>query len=589
MANAVHPPTPYYCITQARCRLCQFLLEDGEPIVADIGDEGVSCEFSFHRRTTFYDDELDIKLHMCLADECGSRTKATVCFHTSCYEFRFYPITPGFLAATRYAFPLPLTEERRRTQYIRQSLTYNLQQIKLWRRELPTELWAMVAGFLLQDCATLTAQEQVDGCNSDSAADITLDLNQPVYATYVKIDGRPYIKALGHEAQNKTKMEISIRLSTPIIQEGNANRDIFVAEDHLGIRRIFFVLPKHVEQWCRAPPSVPGAWWKHLPQCNIPSTMVFKTDGFKIRDIEGLQKGSPVWQLPVSSTPSLIDLLTLETPKECPNGLRMRFFDCNSPDILGYFVATNGARTFSILSHKQGQQVDTSLFEEIDRHICFWMRAGRLILKIETLGLMFTTNRGRNTVFGLYGHASVDLRRVAALPRKPSRVYYNQPGARGTLNVDFIALENSDTTTQDNIPSMPISVSPCPYTQSNEIWVHTSCSMQRLTGIQLCINTSASHCPVIGMLLSYHDGHRESIGQFRLDWSIKPFAVGETDKLYIFGKRTKRSWGYVASVTTQAPLDRGEGHWLDVAQVGVLEWWFSSRHNVLFYDNVRLN
>ncbi|EXK78195.1 hypothetical protein FOQG_17119 [Fusarium oxysporum f. sp. raphani 54005] len=604
MADAVYPSTPYYCITQARCRLCQFLLEDGEPIVADIGDEGVSCEFSFHRRTTFYDDELDIKLHMCLADECRSRTKAIVCFHTSCHEFRFYAITPEFLAATHYAFPPPLTEEHRRTQYIRQALTYKLQQAKLWPRELPTELWAMVAGLLLQDCATLTAQEQVDGCNSDSAADITFDLNQPVYATYVKIDGRSYIKTLGNKTRNKIKGEISVRLSTPIIQDGDADKDMFVAEDHLGIRRIFFVSPKHVEQWCRAPPSVPGAWWKHISQYNIPSTMVFKTDGFKIRDIEGLQKGSPVWQLPVSITPSVIDLLTLETPKECPNGLRMRFFDCNAPDILGYFVATDGARTFSILSHKQGQQVDTSLFKEIDSPICFWMympiskgeyltdicrRAGRLILQIETVGLTFTTNRGRTAVFGLYGHAGVDSRRIAALPPKPSRVYYNQPGASGTLNVDVIALENSGTTAQDNIPSMPVSVSPCPYTQSNEIWVHTSCSMRRLTGIQPCIDASASHQPVIGMLLYYHDGHRESIGQFRLDWSIEPFAVGETDKLYISGKRTKKNWGYVANVTTQAPLDRAEGRWLDVAQVGALEWWFSSRHSVLFYDNVRLN
>ncbi|KAF5661805.1 hypothetical protein FHETE_8269 [Fusarium heterosporum] len=212
MANAVHPATPYYCITQARCRLCQFLPEDGEPIVVDIGDDGISCEISFYWRTTFYDDELDIKLHMCLADECGSRPKAT-----------------------------------------------------LWPRKLPTELWAMVAGLLLRDCATFTAQEQVDGCNSDNAADITLDLNQPVYATYVRIDGRAYIKALGHEARNETKTEISIRLSTPIIQDGNANKNIFVAEDYLGICRIFFVSPKYVEQWCRAPPRVPGAWWKHLP------------------------------------------------------------------------------------------------------------------------------------------------------------------------------------------------------------------------------------------------------------------------------------------------------------------------------------
>ncbi|KAG5789807.1 hypothetical protein H9Q69_011136 [Fusarium xylarioides] len=260
MADAGYPSTPYYCITEARCRLCQFLLQDGDSIVTDIGDNRVSCEFSFHRRTTFYDDELDIKLHMCLAKECRSRTKAIVCFHSSCYEFRFYAITPAFLAATDYAFPPPLTEERRRTQYIQQSLTYSLQQAKFWPRELPTEIWAMVAGLLLQDCAALTSQEQVDRCNSDVAKDIALDLNRTVYATYVKIDGRSYIKALGNEPRNSTERQLAIQLSPPIIQDRNADKDMFVAKDHIGIRQIFFVSPRHVEQWCRAPPNVPGVW-----------------------------------------------------------------------------------------------------------------------------------------------------------------------------------------------------------------------------------------------------------------------------------------------------------------------------------------
>ncbi|KND86482.1 hypothetical protein TOPH_08886 [Tolypocladium ophioglossoides CBS 100239] len=100
---------------------------------------------------------------------------------------------------------------------------------------------------------------------------------------------------------------------------------------------------------------------------------------------------------------------------------------------------------------------------------------------------------------------------------------------------------------------------------------------------------TAPHRPVMGMLLYYADGHRECVGQFRLDCVVEPIMIGDTDKLYICGKRTKECWGYVADVTSRAPASGAKGRWLDVAQAGTLEWWFSSRHSVLYYDGNRLN
>lgn len=104
-----------------------------------------------------------------------------------------------------------------------------------------------------------------------------------------------------------------------------------------------------------------------------------------------------------------------------------------------------------------------------------------------------------------------------------------------------------------------------------------------------CINNTDAYRPVVGMLLHYADGHRESIGQVRLDWVVEPIMVSELEKLYFRGKRTKKSWGYVAYVTTEPPASRGRTNWLDVGRAGTLEWWFSPRHSVLFYNNIRLN
>ena len=80
----------------------------------------------------------------------------------------------------------------------------------------------------------------------------------------------------------------------------------------------------------------------------------------------------------------------------------MRFFDCNSPDINGYSVATDGANILAIISHKKGQKPDRRLYEDVNYSICFWMympinegqyvteicrRAGRLIIHTQVIGI----------------------------------------------------------------------------------------------------------------------------------------------------------------------------------------------------------
>lgn len=65
-------------------------------------------------------------------------------------------------------------------------------------RKLLAELWFMVAGLLVEASAVLTAEEQVNG--RDKTCDSILDLMQPIHMTYVKIDGRCYVKTLRNMA-----------------------------------------------------------------------------------------------------------------------------------------------------------------------------------------------------------------------------------------------------------------------------------------------------------------------------------------------------------------------------------------------------
>ncbi|CCF40510.1 hypothetical protein CH063_00354 [Colletotrichum higginsianum] len=320
----------------------------------------VSCKFPFQQHTIFYDHEIDIKFHMCMRRECMFRDKPTVLFHGHCYAFRVHLVTPKFLAATQYAFAPSVAEERRRADYIQKALALDLQRALVWPRSLPHELWLMVAESLAQACASLTAQEQVQG--SVDVDDSTLDLRQPVYASYVKIDGRCYVKSL----QNTPG--VSGGKGTYLLQPAQAPKEesnnMFVAEDHLGICQVVFVSPRSCLEWCRNHPAVLGTWWRHISYKAIPSAVVFRSD--------------------------------------YPGGLRMRFCDLNTADVVGYSVATDGAKVLAILSHKQNDQPDTALYEDVSAEICHWMympmnegeyltdicrRAGCSIIQTQVVGI----------------------------------------------------------------------------------------------------------------------------------------------------------------------------------------------------------
>lgn len=242
----------------------------------------------------------------------------------------------------------------------------------------------MVAEHLLQLSASLTAQELMH--KSDHIGDFVLDITKPIRASYTKIDGRTYVKHLRNaaEAETETNKGPQSWLAVPFAREAGeehetGGQNLFVAEDHLGIRRVFFVSPKHRKAWCCNPPGLPGAWWKRLSISREGAflTVVIRSDvseslshavsmprqrqGFKMREIRTMRKGTLSdpsrigWQVPAASYPPVIDLLTLRMPRKYPNGFRMRFFDCNTPDVTGYSVATSGSDIFAILSHKQNE------------------------------------------------------------------------------------------------------------------------------------------------------------------------------------------------------------------------------------------
>ncbi|KAF4810294.1 hypothetical protein CGCTS75_v014606 [Colletotrichum tropicale] len=103
---------------------------------------------------------------------------------------------------------------------------------------------------------------------------------------------------------------------------------------------------------------VPGAWWKNISQGVMPSAITIKGDGLKVRSIESSQTQDLAlvgWPTPLPSPPLVVNLATLEPPRDPLDGLRMDFFDCNAPDTVGYSVALVGRAIAGFVAHKKGE------------------------------------------------------------------------------------------------------------------------------------------------------------------------------------------------------------------------------------------
>lgn len=230
-------------------------------VFLDIDDGRHSSYFTFHPHETYDDPVLRIKFHMC-SPACGYGDFHVPFFHRRCFEFTLNLITPNFLAATEYNFQPPSYDSRRRHDLIRSLLLPKLPV------RLPHEILAMVAEFLVHECAVVTAQEQM--LQDASPSESLVDLTRNVYAEYHKFDGVYYIKSLRNSGSKKGKNKL---LLLDVQKKGTVCK-VFVAEDHLGIRSVQFA-PSNTTSM---PRPIPGAWWKDISRPGGITKIRVKTD-----------------------------------------------------------------------------------------------------------------------------------------------------------------------------------------------------------------------------------------------------------------------------------------------------------------------
>lgn len=157
------------------------------------------------------------------------------------------------------------------------------------------------------------------------------------------------------------------------------------------------------------------------------------------------------------------------------------------------------------------------------------------------------------------------------------QLYYNYSVT--TRRIDVLASDQTLNRLKREYPRSLLSSRLLLNTLNNEIWYHTSASLIDIVEITACKEVSHEGFEVVGALFSYADGHKESIGQYRLDYDLESHIVVPVTHLHVGTKRNRLGLSYVAFLrVTQLPNEQLVD-WLDIPLSGRLEWWYSLRQS----------
>lgn len=257
---------------------------------------------------------------MCCERQCLGREKVAICMHQSCYAFNCYvfpsrPVPKDFIYATEYGL-LPFMQDPRREHHLQLSLAQQFSHASIWPRGLPFELWIMISGSLVRECAIVSTQVAILEHQPTPPTGTSIDLGKPVYASYVLMEGRYYVHDLHNEDPRPGSNGITAAIKTHMLFPGRCktaqpNVDILMALDHIGIRRVLFIPQGNTgrDTWYSRQRPVPGLWWKHIPARMLgpldkQSTLTIRNDVC----VFCAQRGR--WWKPFSTRPEFSSLIT---------------------------------------------------------------------------------------------------------------------------------------------------------------------------------------------------------------------------------------------------------------------------------------
>ncbi|KAF5571541.1 hypothetical protein FPHYL_287 [Fusarium phyllophilum] len=618
-----HPLAWYYTMSGPSCGLCRFEFE--------AGDEFVVYNPVSQRYPRIWNGTYE--------HGYGTHFEVELGFHPSCVDV----LKPKTLVAD-WPYHLsrvtsgrdddllpPASWNKRRERWIKESIAADLTQAIQGR--LPQELCQYIASLCTRERACMLLRDLwLDPARPKGMGKtLAMGRNKSIWAQNMEVEGLRYVRSLS--TRPLTKQDTLV--FKPRYRKRSArNRpeaflNIYYSEDHGGIREVIITEDNEL-------PTLnmePGLSWTICRHQKTPLRVQQNHADIKLRfltispapyiDRTYEERAWGVLPEHFESFPQLPLAMNLH-PHDRLYYESVRAVDWNSPGICGYSFYVDQNLVRGIVAHKLGEpepkaRDEYGTTDELWFHMPIdpdervselWLRKGRdrYVRSGEFETLIVRTTKGRTFTPGLDtacgvpvdGTLNFTYKAIAIFPPKgPSRMFY----CRANWLWEYLVFEQppglgNEGDLQGVVSwdehEMHYSLPPPDNRLTNlSTFVNTSASLSDVRTIAPCRAwSSVFHNEIVGLLLTYGDGRRRSVGQVRLDCLDPPLPVSSDCFWLGFGDDDSDEeasdwlpWNLkVTSFGLSEPMPYDDTTYIKVPFSGRLEWavltWASAVRHV---------
>ncbi|KAG5773829.1 hypothetical protein H9Q72_000555 [Fusarium xylarioides] len=433
------------------------------------------------------------------------------------------------------------------------------------------------------------------------ASRTTFVLKGKVKVTFSLFQGRKYVASVsnGQEQQPGNSSKLFV------LDPGETAHVVHIAENHLGVVNLVVADLDHVFQ----AEQVAGVWWRaiYIPcgRCLIMAT----NDGIKLRSLSPVNpctfcislRGPSYHQIAWPFPTHHIAIRWVGEPRSYPARMAHVILKGSCIGISAYSEHT----TMAIHSHDIDEKslapysptgddaawIYTPLDDNETITEIWWGSIGG---NGDAMGLR--TSKGREVFLGFVG-AIPDLDwELASTPSMNNyRFYYDSMSSMG---IGGLAFEDPSPVTQSVQPFDPTTiVPPMPdFRYCVEPFFFSSANLQGLSEITVC--QIPNKRGISGLLLTYANGHREALGEVRLNCLEHPIDVGKQDRIWLrfeydptgiideHPRLVEISFSRIEPIIRDGTDPAIAGiNCLEVLFTDELHWWWSSLQCQVFYQD----
>ncbi|KAH7196541.1 uncharacterized protein B0J16DRAFT_377003 [Fusarium flagelliforme] len=435
--------------------------------------------------------------------------------------------------------------------------------------------------------------QQVIDANS-GCVHFVVDLRQPIWGIGVAFEGLKYMSYLS----NKQLPDFERVLAR---SDGSLGKVTYLS-NHLGVGTLYLDetrLPSPIKE-------CPGVWWSCFRASERRSFLRGITDGLKIRDLQLVESPQAVGRPPIRwSIPPTGPIWFVDLDARAHGTPHFKLMDCGRPGITAYSACMIDGDLVDLRCHVQGEGRDevSTYYNEGggDRPHAVWLyfpvQDDERVFEVWRRRKkphscrdipMLRTNKGRVFVLGTHPNDTrlpVTLDRLTSFPSSTNaKFWYSCLGGC----VDHLAFVTEDRRHDKNDPCALL-VGPAAVLSSSGVgnqYFYTMAKLEDVVRVVPCQAWAPGSTGIVGLLFIYSDGHREAVGQIRLDYLLPSLSADPAGDMWL-GVR-QLSYGFVvdairlipsAGKTVYGGNSSEDGlNWHRIEWRGRLEWlvWYGS-------------